>query len=75
MATCRLRLYPSDQEEVQDSMQEATVSIRLGELYPLLSQAARSNLRWLQDFEEDEIRVTPDFYDVIRAFGQLRPSA
>jgi hypothetical protein len=76
MATCRLRLFPHDEEEARPSdEQEATVSVRLGELYPILRQALKANYAWLKDFQDDEIRVTQDFYDVVRAFSGLRPSA
>jgi hypothetical protein len=51
------------------------VSIRLGDLLPVLRQALRANYVWLRDFQDDEVRVTQDFYDVIRAFEGLRPSA
>ena len=76
MATCHLRLYPAVEEEVaQNREQDATVPVRLGELYPVLRQALRANYVWLRDFEDDEIRVTQDFYDVMRAFAATRPSA
>ena len=76
MATCHLRLFPQNEEEAPPSgEQEATVSVRLGDLYPVLRRALQSNYGWLRDFQDDEIRVTPDFYDVIRAFSGLRPSA
>ena len=76
MATCNLRLFPrTDEEAPKPVEQEATVSVRLGELYPVLKQALRANYAWLRDFQDDEIRVTQDFYDVVRAFAGLRPSA
>ncbi len=76
MATCHLRLFPNTEEETpQNREQEATVSVRLGELYPVLRQALRANYLWLRDFQDDEIRVTPDLYDVVRAFSGVRPSA
>ncbi len=76
MATCHLRVFPGSEEEApQDREQEATVSVRLGELYPVLRQALRANYVWLRDFQDDEIRVTQDFYDVVRAFAGARPSA
>ena len=76
MATCHLRLFPHAEEESHPSgQQEATVSVRLGELYPVLRQALKANYAWLKDFQDDEIRVTQDFYDVVRAFAGLRPSA
>ena len=76
MATCNLRLFPRTEEETPKPVeQEATVSVRLGELYPVLRQALRANYAWLRDFKDDEIRITQDFYDVVRAFAGLRPSA
>ena len=76
MATCHLRLFPNAAEEAPlTSEGEATVSVRLGEILPVLRQALKANYVWLRDFEDDEIRLTQDFYDVIRAFQGLRPSA
>jgi hypothetical protein len=76
MATCHLRLFPEAAEDTAITTEgEATVPIRLGELIPVLRQALRSNYVWLRDFQDDEVRVTQDFYDVIRAFQNLRPSA
>ena len=38
--------------------------------------AKKHNYLWLQDFIDDEVTVTSDLYEVIRAFGyQRRPSA
>jgi len=76
MSTCHLRLFPNAVEEAPlTSEGEATVSIRLRELLPVLRQALKANYAWLRDFQDDEIRVTQDFFDVIRAFQGLRPSA
>ena len=76
MSARRLRVFPySEQEEPRRPDQEATVSLRLGDLIPILRRALQSNHVWLRDFHDDEIRVTQDFYDVIRAFTRLRPSA
>ena len=78
MATCHLRVFPYTEQE-QDSVdhdgQEATVTVRLGDLYQVLAHAVRVNYAWIRDFEDDEVRVTPDFYDVVRAFSGVRPSA
>ena len=76
MATCRLRLFPQTEVDPPKAVEpDATVSVRLGDLYPVLRQALRANYAWLRDFQDDEIRVTQDFYDVVRAFSGLRPSA
>ena len=52
-----------------------SISIRLSELYPLLAQAYRDNYVWLRDFEDDELLVSNDLYEVVRAFSNCRPSA
>ena len=75
MATCQLRVFPRPEEEAAPSREQAaTVAVRLGDLYPVLKQALRANYVWLKDFEDDEIRVTADFYDVLRAFSRLKPA-
>ena len=75
MATARLRVFPRAEDEAHDGEQAPTVSIRLVDLYPLLAQAYRDNYVWLRDFEDDEILVTADLYEVVRAFTDCRPSA
>jgi hypothetical protein len=68
-----LRVYPSSQAAAAEA-QEPTVRVSLGDLLPLLALAHRRNYLWLQDFLEDEVHITPDLYEVLRAF-QCRPSA
>ena len=51
------------------------VPIRLVDLYPLLAQAYRDNYVWLRDFEDDELLVSNDLFEVVRAFSDCRPSA
>jgi hypothetical protein len=47
----------------------------LRDLLPLVAVAQRRNHLWLHDFLDDEICVTPDLYEVLRAFRSCRPSA
>ena len=75
MATARLRLFPQPDDEVVEDFHTPSVPIRLSELYPLLAQAFRDNYVWLRDFENDELMVSGDLYEIVRAFTNLRPSA
>lgn len=75
MATARLRLFPYPEEDVSEGEHAPTVPIRLADLYPLLAQAYRDNYVWLRDFENDELLVSPDLFEVVRAFADCRPSA
>ena len=76
MATARLRVFPHPEEDDnRDEAHDPAVPIRLVDLYPLLAQAYRDNFVWLRDFLDDEVRVTGDLYEVMRAFRAYRPSA
>lgn len=70
-----LRVYPSPSETVCPDAPEPTVRISLGDLLPLVAIAQRQNYLWLQDFLDDEVAVTPDLYEILRAFRTYRPSA
>jgi len=77
-----LRLYngpPDDVSAVDIVGSKATphtVNVRLGEVLPLLAEAVRSERTWLHDFEQDEITISTDLYEVILAYQYYRrPSA
>ncbi len=74
MATARLRVFPHPEEE-PDQDENPVIAIRLSDLYPLLAQAYRDNYTWLRDFEDDQLLVSNDLYEVVRAFSDCRPSA
>jgi hypothetical protein len=75
MATARFRVFPYPEEELRGEGHAPSVPIRLADLYPLLAQAYHDNYVWLRDFEEDQLLVSNDLYEVIRAFSNCRPSA
>ncbi len=75
MATARLRVFPRPDDEAPASAHGPAIPIRLADLYPLLAQAYRDHYVWLRDFEEDELLVSPDLFEVVRAFAGCRPSA
>ena len=49
-----------------------TVTVPLTELIPLLADAVRSRRTWLRDFEDDEITISMDLYEVILAYQYYR---
>jgi hypothetical protein len=52
------------------------VTVPLGEIFPLLADAVRSERTWLRDFSDDEITISSDLYEVILAYQHYRrPSA
>jgi hypothetical protein len=70
-----LRVYPVSDEPKVGEGQQPKVPVALGDLLPLLALAQRNNYVWLQDFLDDEVRITEDLYDVLRTFRYTRPSA
>ena len=67
-----LRVYSLADEECEP--QEPTVHVGLRDLLPLLQLAHRNNYLWLQDFLDDEVCVSADLYEVLRAFQCYRPA-
>jgi hypothetical protein len=70
-----LRVYPSSADDLDFETEAATVRVRLADLLPLVALAQRNNYQWLRDFLDDEVCVTSDLYEVMRAFRCYRPSA
>ncbi len=53
-----------------------TVTVPLTEVMPLLADAAQSERTWLRDFEDDEVTISMDLYEVLLAYQHYRrPSA
>jgi hypothetical protein len=70
----RLRLFTGD-DFSGSAATENQVSMRFGEITRALADAVRTNRTWLSDFEDDEVSVSSDLYEVITSFTRLRPSA
>jgi hypothetical protein len=70
-----LRVYPLSKETVEAEGQVPSVRVSLGDLLPLVALAHRNNYLWLQDFLDDEVAITSDLYEVLRAFRCTRPPA
>jgi hypothetical protein len=80
MAQQYLRVYHGPRNETatlsQTSVARETVSVPLGDILHLLADAVESRRTWLQDFQNDEITISSDLYEVILAYQHFRrPSA
>jgi len=53
-----------------------SVTVRLGDIARLLADAVYSDRTWLYDFQDDEITLSADLYEVMQAYRYFRrPSA
>lgn len=81
MAASRLRVYYGP-EEFGESALPATIPLRdsvtlpLGEVLPLLMDAVNDRRQWVGDFDDDQITISSDLYEVLLAYQHFRrPSA
>lgn len=78
MPRSRLRVYHGPEntfDRAQNTETVHSVRVPLGEIFPLLAEAVRSERTWLRDFEEEEISISADLYEVILAYQHCRPPA
>ncbi len=81
MSSVPLRIYygpPDDAAglSTETGQDRESVAVPLGEILPLLADAVRSERTWLRDFEDEEITISADLYEVILAYQHYRrPSA
>ncbi len=55
---------------------QSCITVSAGEILPLLADAVNSQRTWLSDFEDDDITVSTDLYEVLLAYQYFRrPSA
>ena len=80
MVRSQLRVYYGPEGAgaavADDKPRTRTMNVRLGEIFPLLADAVRSDRTWLRDFKDDEITISSDLYEVVLAYQHYRrPSA
>ena len=72
MSTVRLRIFPhTDEDEYRDDAAAPAVSVKLSEFLPVIERAHRERRTWLHDFVDDEVCVSTDLYQVLRAFSSV----
>jgi hypothetical protein len=82
MHSTHLRIYngPAEQSAtlnlVETKDERQTVTVALADVLPQLADAVQAQRTWLRDFENDEITISMDLYEVILAYQHYRrPSA
>jgi hypothetical protein len=77
----QLRIYfgPDTDAHSDETLREQlpqTVTVPLREVFGWLIDALRSGRTWINDFEDDEVTISADLYEVILAYQHYRrPSA
>ncbi|MCU0876372.1 MAG: hypothetical protein MUF06_01085 [Pirellulaceae bacterium] len=74
----RLRVYYGPEERAAPATipMRDEVTIPLGEVLPLLVDAARGRRAWIDDFADDQITISSDLYEILMAYQHFqRPGA
>ena len=81
MAQPQLRIYFGPDQDSSTSVtshiqKPGSVTVPLAEIFSWLNAAIRDGRTWLRDFEDDEVTISSDLYEVILAYQHYRrPSA
>ena len=70
----RLRLYTGEEHNVA-TLPNEEMTVKLGDICHILADAVRTKRAWVSDFADEEIQISPDLYEVLSAYGRMRPSA
>lgn len=51
------------------------VNVRLGDILEPLKDAIRSDRAFLSDFADDDVQLSADLFDCLKAYGEIRRAA
>lgn len=76
MVKSRLKIFRGPECGDESIKSGGKVTVPVGEVLPLLADAIVSKRTWLGDFEDDDITISSDLYEVLLAYRFFRrPSA
>jgi hypothetical protein len=70
----QLRIYLGD-DDAGAAVAAPPVPVTLGQIAKILADAVNNRRAWLGDFEDEEIQVSADLYDVLSAYWNMRRGA
>ena len=75
----QLRIYCGPEQQVANvatAERKKTVTVPAAEVLATLADAIQQNRAWLNDFDDDEMTISTDLYEVILAYQHYhRPTA
>lgn len=78
-AADRLKVYYGPEgapaSHTLENPQDDRVTVAVGDVFPLLADAVESGRTWIKDFEDEEITISADLYDVLMAYMHFHRTA
>lgn len=71
----RLRLFGDTPFDGGEPVATPTVTIPLEELVDVLRDAIRRDRVWVEDFGDEEVQVSQDFFEIVSAYRRLKDAA
>jgi hypothetical protein len=73
----RIRLRPEYQFSTHETAAsiQPEVTVKLGEILPILADALAHDRAWLADFTKDSIKISRDLHEVLLAYRAFRREA
>ena len=80
MAPSHLRIYHGPEDHATATLPvevtaKACVTVPISDVLPMLAEAMSSGRAWLEDFQDDEVTISADLYEVLMAYRYFRPVA
>lgn len=71
----RLRLFGDTPFGEEEHVSSPSVTIALDELVGILRDAVQSDRVWIDDFGDEEVQISEDFYEILSAYRRMRKAA
>ena len=70
----RLRVFQGE-DDCGLALEPPRVSMKFSEFFHIVAEASRFKRTWLRNFQDDDVQVPEDLYEVLSAYWTLRPGA
>ena len=67
----RVTEFEIPDSSLPSSLSRSQVNVALGDLVPLLLDAALANRVWLEDFSDESVHVSQDLYEILLAYRDI----
>lgn len=71
----RLRLFGDTPFEGAEPVAQSHVTVPLSQLVDILRDAVQADRVWVDDFGDEDVQVSEDFYEILAAYRRMKDAA